>query len=280
MKIITRAVLDWNGNILEEESFEYSGPIAACKDSGSPPQPVDPYTQANAQLGLSEGTAGYNAALNRTSSSNPVGTSGWQISGYDPKSGAPIYNHSTDFGSANDAMLRAPINSYNIVGDQGVGAAVGNAQKAAYGQEMGYLQPQEQQQTEQLDSQLANEGIMPGSAAYDYAKQSMGRQQTFSNQQAADSAIGAGNSELSTLSSVGGQQLQNELAARNAPIQEFNDLSSGGSTGISASTPDISGAFGQQYQGALAGYNANTATNNANDQAAGSAAMLALMYAY
>ena len=93
MKIITRAVLDWDGNVLEEESFEYSGPIAACKSSGSAPQPVDPYTQASAAYGLDTGTAAYNAAINRTNSSNPLGSNTWTVNGYDNvgSTGAPIY---------------------------------------------------------------------------------------------------------------------------------------------------------------------------------------------
>lgn len=86
MKIITRAVLDWDGNVLEEESYEYSGPIAECKSSGSPPQATDPYEQAAAQYGLSTGTADYSAALDRTGVSNPLGNSSWNVTGY---SGAP-----------------------------------------------------------------------------------------------------------------------------------------------------------------------------------------------
>ncbi len=35
MKIITRAVLDWDGNILEEESYEYDGPLALAGDDGA-----------------------------------------------------------------------------------------------------------------------------------------------------------------------------------------------------------------------------------------------------
>ena len=49
---------------------------------------------------------------------------------------------------------------------------------------------------------------------------------------------------------------------------------------VSAATPDISGAFNQAYQGQLAGYNANTASNNATMGALGglgSAAIIGLM---
>ncbi len=45
--------------------------------SPSTPAPVDPYTQAAAQYGLSTGTAQFNAGLNRTNNVNPMGGSYW-----------------------------------------------------------------------------------------------------------------------------------------------------------------------------------------------------------
>lgn len=321
MKIITRAVLDWDGNVLEEDSYQYDGPIAACKDSGSPPQATDPYTQAAAQYGLSTGTANYNAALNRTGSSNPLGSSGWSVTGYSGSpsggdsssgsgnpyglagispggyfgngigfpttgggtssmngSGAPLYTQSTSLDPQFNSMLEQPINDYNIVGDQGVGQAEQQAEGAAYGQQMGYLAPQEAQQTEQLQSQLANEGATPGSAAATWETGNLGRQQTFSNQQAANSAVQAGQSSLANMAGIGSSELQNELAGRMAPISEFNALSSGSGIGVNASTPDISGAFGQQLQSQTAGYNANVATNNSNTASGAALAAAAIMY--
>lgn len=280
-KIITRAILDWNGNILEEDSYEYVGPLALGKDSGSAPQPTDPYQQANAQYGLATGTANYNAALNRTDSSNSLGSNSWQQTGTDPNTGAPTYAQNTSLSPWANQMLSSPIDTSGVPGMPGGPNVSQNdyaAQQANYNQQMAYLQPQEQLQTEQQNSQLANEGITPGSAAYGQAQDQLGRQQTFSNQQAADSAIGAGNQEEATLYGLGGQSLQNQLAVRNAPISEYEQLQGNPSAQVSAATPDISGAFGQQYQGALAGYNANTATNNANTGAATSAIVAAMMY--
>jgi hypothetical protein len=34
-KIITRGVLDWDGNVLEEDSYEYSGPLARAENFGN-----------------------------------------------------------------------------------------------------------------------------------------------------------------------------------------------------------------------------------------------------
>lgn len=353
MKVIVRAVLDWDGNILEEESFEYCGPIAQCKSSGSAPTPTDPYAQAGAQYGLATGTANYNAALNRTNSSNPLGSSTWSVTGSDGGApgtastqplyglgggrdgnfspgigggyniggasglpsmssgsggtGAPKYSQQTSLTPWANQMLSSPIDTHNMVGVPGgqqpyaapgmpggpdLTGSLNSTRNAMYDQQMGYLAPQQAQQTASQNAQLAAQGATPGSEAWNNAQGNLGRQQTFANQQAVDSAIGAGNQEQATLyglgtqslnnqMNVGNASLQNQLALRNAPISEYEQLQGNGSGGqINAQTPDISGAFGQQYQGALAGYNANTATNNANTQAAGTTAALAMMMFY
>lgn len=422
MKIITRGVLDWDGNVLEEESFEYCGHVAECKDSGPAPTPTDPYAQAAAQYGLATGTANYNAALNRTNSSNPLGSNTWNVTGYDGSgaggipgtntgpsgapptmstgtqgapqfggvpgglagqaygfggnfspnisggynlggapslpgvssaagmggTGAPKYTQQTSLTPWANQLLSSPINTSNIPGvggklntagiaglggmnTQGIPGfsnidtsnipgmpggpsltqSLQNTQGANYNQQMAYLQPQQALQNEQSDSQLANQGITPGSAAYGQAKDQLGRQQTFANQQAADSAILAGNQEQAQLYGLGTQSLnnqlnlgnasfqnqmnygnsslqnqtnfgnstlQNQLALRNAPISEYEALQGNPTSQVNAQTPDISGAFGQQYQGQLAGYNANVASNNADTSAvvgAGSSALMA-----
>lgn len=363
MKVITRAVLDWDGNVLEESSFEYRGPIAAAKSSGSAPAPTNPYEQAAAQYGLATGTADYNAALNRTGSVNPLGESGWSVTGTDgtgnssfggyptgfnnqngegsypqygsypmpasngmPQSsgvpqtmstpnggspsftgiegssgtegtgnpyglggsqpaanggtGAPLYTQQTSLDPWANQLLSSPIDTSQIPGMPGgpsLEQNVNSAENATYAQEMQLLQPQEQLQSEQTQAQLEGEGAMPGSAAYGTGEQMLGLQQGQENTQAANQAVTTGMGELPMFYGLGSTDLQNQLAERNAPISEFESLQGNGGGNVSAATPDISGAFGQQYSGALAGYNANTATNNANTQAGTSlASMIAL----
>lgn len=319
MKIITRAVLDWDGNVLEEDSYEYSGPVADCKSSGSAPQPVDPYTQANAQYGLATGTANYNAALNRTGETNPLGSSSWNVTGYSGApsssggasaptpygyggrggyspgspsaggaggipngSGAPLYTHNTSLTPWANDLLSKPIDTSQIPGMPGgpsLQQNVGSAENAVFNQQMDLLAPQEKQQQEQTQAQLENEGAMPGSAAYDYGEQSLARAQGAQNAQVANQAVTTGMGELPMLYGLGSTSLQNQLAERNAPISEFEALQGNGAGGnVSAATPDMSGAFNNQYQGALAGYNANTATNNANTQAGTGLLSSYLMY--
>lgn len=88
------------------------------------------------------------------------------------------------------------------------------------------------------------------------------------------------------------QQLGAKLGLRLTPEDEYSKViagisspggapsmgmggGSGGGGGVSA--PDIMSAFNTQYQGQLAGYNANVATQNANTGAAASLAAMAIM---
>ena len=41
MKINTRVVMDWDGNVLEEDSYEHGGPVSLCKGSSSTTNTVD-----------------------------------------------------------------------------------------------------------------------------------------------------------------------------------------------------------------------------------------------
>lgn len=248
------------------------------KQSDSP-QPVDPYQSANAQLGLNTGTANYNAALNRTSSVNPLGSSGWNITGTGP-GGAPLYQQSTQLAPQFQSEIQ-PINTSNI---PGLGAN-GNpnqetalTQEALYNQQMGYLQPQQALQTEQEKSQLAAEGATPGSAAYSNDMGTLGRQQTFANQQATDSAITGGEAETQNLYNLGGQSLSEEQASQMFPIQEYNALNGGAAAQSGAASPNIMDAFNQQYQGELNSANASNASSNATTGAATSLLGSYLMY--
>lgn len=335
------------------------------KDSGSAPQPTDPYAQAAAQYGLSTGTASYNAALNRPNTVNPLGSTSWDVTGYsgqpsgppatatggmglggsglpvipysgspntgaasgttasapssngipnplsaqgltgtptayqlgnnplnytaaDPYQialngqlgqGAPRYTETTQLAPQFESMLQQPINTAGIpqLSGENLTPQLQQTENAVFNQNMGYLAPEEATQSEALNSQLAAEGIMPGSAAYNNEQARLGRQQTFENTQAASGAVTAGEQELANLYGLGGQNLQTQIAAREAPINEFNSLNGAPGATANAMTPDITGAFGQQYQGALAGYNANVATNNANTQAGAGLASAALM---
>ncbi len=346
MKVITRGVIDWASLAIEEcEFFDHDGPVSQCKDSGSPPQAVDPYTQAAAQYGLATNTALFNAGLNRTNSVNPLGSSSWtasypagsapgaapstgltspsasspgaripytsfgnngmslgQVPAFglggsgvpvksgpapstnitgSPTGGAPTYTQTTSLNPWANDMLSKPIDTSGIAGMPGGPSTtqdLKNTQDALYQSQEQYLKPEQQLATEQLQSQLANQGIMPGSAAYNNEMDRLSREQEFQNSSARTNAITGAGAEQSRLFGLGSQSLQNQLAIRNAPISEYNALSGNGGGSASAQTPDISGAFNQQLQSQIAGYNAQTASNNATTSDIASIAMLALMF--
>jgi hypothetical protein len=42
MKIFERIVMDWDGNTIEEQSFDYEGPVALCGGGGGGKKPKTP----------------------------------------------------------------------------------------------------------------------------------------------------------------------------------------------------------------------------------------------
>jgi hypothetical protein len=352
VKIITRGVIDWGTlQIEEEDSYEYEGPIARAKDSGAPPQAVDPWTQAAAQYGLSTGTAQFNAGLNRTNQNNPLGSSYWTTnqgmppgggSGQTPEGGhnvvipgsssasypsysggfglggsipsssagtpapiptagtaanpfgsyygnfggsslatPPTYTLNTQLAPQFQSLLQKPIDTSGLAGMPGGPSTtqdLTDTRNALYGEQQQYLAPEQKLASDQLKAQLANEGATPGSPAYNTEMDRLSREQEFQNSSARMQAITGGGAEQSRLFGLGSQGLQNQIAVRSAPISEYNALTGAPGASATALTPDISGAFQQQLQSQLAGYNANVASNNATNSDVASAAMLAMLY--
>ncbi len=129
------------------------------------------------------------------------------------------------------------------------------------------LQPQIQRQNEQSDAQLANQGIMPGSKAYNAAKQQLAQQQN----------------DLSVQAQLQGQNVQNSLFNQNLNAGQFtntalnqmntnqlantgfnNTTNQQGFTNQLAGTQANNAAIGQGFNNQL--QNANL-TNSANQQA-------------
>ena len=65
MKISTRIVMDWDGNVLEETSFDYQGDVALCGGGGggkgktpkAPPAPPKPATEKGTTAAANEAVA-------------------------------------------------------------------------------------------------------------------------------------------------------------------------------------------------------------------------------
>ena len=69
MKIYERLVMDWDGNVLEEQSFDYQGELALCGGGGGgkgstpspPPTPPKPATEKGTTAAANEAVADQDA---------------------------------------------------------------------------------------------------------------------------------------------------------------------------------------------------------------------------
>lgn len=277
------------------------------KGGGSAPTAPDPYTVAGATTQTNEQTAAYNKALNLNNYTNPFGSQNSTQTGTD-STGAPIYQ--TTIGAS--APLQGLINnSMNAAGNAtgqtqssifglggvnsqlaGLGSQINpqaaqqanqQGQQAAYAAQAQYLDPQFKQGQSSLESQLANQGLTPGSQAYDNAMTNFNnsKQQAYSN---------AANQSVLTGSQIGSQMLNNNLAAvgeqgnllnqqgtnygqqaslAQLPYSQLQSLAGlvPGNTGTaqSAANPaNIAQAFQNQYAGQLNAYNAQTGASNSS----------------
>lgn len=101
------------------------------------------------------------------------------------------------------------------------GNAVTSARDAAYNQQEAYLRPQQAEQSSDFAQQMADQGINPGTAAYDRAYGDLSRGQTFANQQAQDAAVAAGNQEQQALF---GENLSSRQQGANEALQSYQSL--------------------------------------------------------
>lgn len=250
--------------------------------SSDTPQAPDPYTEAGAQYGLNTSTANYNAALSRTGNSNALGSSGWNQTGTDPNTGAPLYDFSTSLNPQLQSLISKPLDTSQIAGAGSGSPSIGGQntqiQNALYNEQMAYLQPQQQQASTSLNAQLAAQGATPGSEAFTNAQNNLSQQQTFANNQAANSAITGATTQQGQLQNMALQGLNAQQLQQSQPISLFNALSGNGTTS-GASPTDIESAFNNQYQGQLNSANAQNASNNATTGAALSAGEMALLFA-
>lgn len=164
-----------------------------------------------------------------------------------------------------------------------------NGQTASQGSDVAYkaatarLDPQWQQNTEMNRTQLANQGIMPGSEAYDNEMRVFNQGKNDAYSQAQANALSQGLSEASLNNQTGfnqanlnnataAQQLQQNVSLYNQPLNALNALRSSSQVTnpqFSAQPgmqytggPNYAGAAQNQAAGALNGYNSQVGQQN------------------
>ncbi|SAJ89326.1 tail fiber domain-containing protein [Burkholderia multivorans] len=290
------------------------------KGGGDAPSYPDPNLVADAQTRTNQQTAAYNKALNLNNYSNPFGSQVTNQIGTDPKTGAPIYGTSITANPQLQGMLNGllgqvgqsgAINQNAMTGLGGLNSqyqglndalsalrssispqaaqqAQQQGQNAAYAAQTQYLDPQFSQQQTSLDAQLANQGLTPGSEAYNNAQNNFALQKQRAYSDAANQSILTG-------SQIGTQNLQNQLANLQSQsgllgmmganlgqqaglygqqvgigqtpysnLQTVAQMIPGYSgPGQSGSSPaDISNLYNNQYQSQLAKYNSQQQSSN------------------
>lgn len=163
---------------------------------------------------------------------------------------------------------------------------------------MSRLQPQMDRQTASTQTQLANQGLRPGSEAYDNAMKDLGYQQNDATQQAVLNGLnldmGANNQGYNQALQSGqfantaqNQNLSQQLQLRDLPLNEISALMSGsqvvnpqfqGYSGTTVQPANYQAANAQSQQNALTQYNAGVASNN-NTTSAGAAIAAAALTA-
>jgi hypothetical protein len=124
-----------------------------------------------------------------------------------------------------------------------------------------------------METKLANQGVMPGSEAYMNAMDDLNRQQN-DFRLAAINAGGAEQNRLFNLANTARNQgITERSLERSQPINEYATLLGLGgnvqtpqisqSVGGTIQPTDVMGALNTQYQGQLAGYNADRSASNA-----------------
>jgi hypothetical protein len=241
--------------------------------SDAPEQPnYKKAAEATAQGNLEAARVG--AAANRVNQYNPYGSmvysrvpgggpDDWQSSVSLSPAGQALLDQqnrtSLGMGSLQDSAMARVAQQQRKPFDY---SSVGSVQDAAQKSVTDRLDPMWKANSESQQAMLANQGLQPGTQAYDNAMRSFNNSKNDAYQQ----AVMAG---INTMP----QTLQMATSLRNQPLNELNAIRSGGQvqnptfqTAPQQATTggaNYLGAAQAEGQGSMAGYNASTGNSNA-----------------
>jgi hypothetical protein len=222
------------------------------------------------------GLAAADTASNRTDQITPYGSSTWAV---DPKNP----NHWTNTQALSAPQQALLDQSNKLKSNQGnlalglsgrLGTTLGGAMPGVYDptqatntateQLMARINPMLDRQGNQLNTQLANQGITQGSEAWKNAQDDFGKQRNDAYSQASLQGINLGQTQQA-------QQYSQGMTNRNQPLNELNALQNGSqvtnpsfSSGPTASSQVTAGQ--NTYNANLGATNAANAANNNTSQ--------------
>jgi len=200
--------------------------------SNSAPPPPDYAGAAKATADGNLQAAQQATAANRVDTYTPYGNLTYNKDPNDPNRWSSTVSLSDSGQQLLDQQNKTSIGLGNLqdAATQRVGSMFGSPMPAAYDPTQATnnasdlinsrLLPQQQRDHADLDTQLANQGIMPGSEAYTRAQDQIGRQQNDARQQAQLEGINLGQQQQ-------GQQYAQEVSNRNMPMNELNAIRTG-----------------------------------------------------
>lgn len=98
------------------------------------------------------------------------------------------------------------------------------AEDAAYSRQASRLDPQWEQKREAMEVRLRNQGLVPGTEAYDRAMESLGREETDAYAQARAQATAEGRQETELSARLRQQEIAEYLQERGVPLNEINAI--------------------------------------------------------
>ena len=278
----------------------------------SAPTPPSVSDQTNAQTAANKQTNLSNFTTNNPNTYTPYGSSTYTANPVDANGNTSFNNKITfsptqqalyDQSTANQTQqgqvagtaLGGVTNQFNTPYDlqgavggmtasqQDLTGDYNNQYDTLYKQQTAYLDPQTQNTQNQLDASLANQGILPGSAAYNNAQDEQNRNTTFAYQQAANQAQAGAGAEQTRLANLG---LQNQQQAAQLytqqyqePLNLYNSLQTGTQASLpqfnatstsNSAAPNVLGAYANNMNAQNNAYNAQTGSYNATIGALGS----------
>lgn len=260
------------------------------KSSPDPPPAPDYVGAAEASGESAKEVAAAQTFANRPDQTTPWGSTSWTpYKTIDPGTGASVTAWSQDMtldpqiqsaleaeigqqqyrselaqsllGRLDEAYQEYPsFDEFGNIGDMRT-----SAEDAMYSSLVSRLDPQWDQDQQALDIQLRNQGLQPGTEAYDNAMESFMRSRTDAYNQASFNSIAAGRDETQLSALLRQQEISEYLLERGVPLNEINALMTGqqvaqpsmpGFTAASRAAPtDYLGATSGQYQSALDAFN-------------------------
>jgi len=211
---------------------------------------TNPYIQAaNATASGNINAANAATAANRVNQNTPYGSLQYSQTGTDAN-GNPIWSANQTLSQPLENLTNTSLNNLQAsLNTPAYGINPGQTYSDAI---MSRLQPQIAHQNEMSDQQLANQGIMPGSQAYENAKRVLGQQQ---NDLLTSAIIGGMNTGLQA------QQLQNTTAANVKALGTPSYVNPYNQAAVAA--PDYLGAYSTANAADIAKANAQMAQQTA-----------------